>query len=51
MYGQLALYDEQSRTSSDWLPLKLTFGNAIKEVQPRGITEVSSPMNLHAGQI
>lgn len=51
MYGQLALYDEQSRTSSEWLPLEFTFGNAIKEVQPRGITEVSSPMNLHAGQI
>ena len=51
MYGQLDLYDAQSRTSSDWLPLKLTFGNAVKEVQPRGITEVSSPMNLHAGQI
>ena len=33
MYCQLALYDEQSRTSSDWLPLKRTFGNAVKEVQ------------------
>lgn len=51
MYGQIALYDEQTRSSSEWMPLQLVFGNAVKEVQPRGVTEVVSPMNLHAGQL
>ena len=49
--GTITLKDSQSGYVAEAVPVKGSFGNLTREVLPNSVNQISSPMNLYAGEI